>query len=142
MVANQKITGTASSVPSGVAYGSGISIGIAVAGAMIFAKLMDAGLLPETAIGYSSMAILLVSSFFGSWAAAARIKRRKVFSCLICGAVYYAILLAMTALVFGGQYQGMGVTALLVAAGSICAILLEFPDGKQRTRRKRKNRYC
>ena len=141
MVVNKKVTGTASSIPSGVAFGCAVSVLIAVAGAVIFAKLIDSGLLPENAIGYSSMLILLISSFAGAWTSASKIKRRKAFSCLICGAVYYGILLSMTALLFGGQYQGMGVTALLIAAGSVCAIIPEFPKGKQKQLRKRKIGY-
>lgn len=141
MVMNKKVTGTASSIPAGVTFGCVISVMISVAGAVIFAKMIDAGLLPEKAIGYSSMVILLISSFAGAWTAYGKIKRRKAFSCLISGAVYYGILLAMTALIFGGQYQGMGVTALLIGAGSICAMILEFPKDKQRAGRKRKIAY-
>ncbi len=141
MVVNKKVTGTASSIPAGVAFGCGISVMISVAGAMVFAKLIDIQVLPENAIGYSSMVILLISAFAGAWTANAKIKRRKMLSCLTCGAVYYCVLLAMTALLFGGQYQGMGVTALLIGAGSVCAIILEFPKRKQRSGRKRKNGY-
>ena len=34
--------------------------------------------------------------------------------CLAAGGGYYLCLLAITALFFGGQYQGVGVTALMV----------------------------
>ena len=141
MVVNKKVTGTASSIPAGVAIGCTISVLIAVVAAGAFAKLIDAGVMGETTIGYCAMVILLISSFAGAWTAAAKIKHRKALCCLTCGAVYYGILLGMTALIFGGQYQGMGVTALLIGAGSVCAMMLEFPKGKGRTGRKRKIGY-
>ena len=141
MVINKKVNGTASSIPAGISFGCGTSLLMDVAGAMIFAKLIDAEVLAENAIGYSAMAVLLVSSFAGARTAYAKIKRRKLLSCLICGGAYYCVLLAMTALIFGGQYQGMGVTALLVAVGSMCAVMLELPKGQQRGGRKRKIGY-
>jgi hypothetical protein len=49
---------------------------------------------------------------------------------LISGGIYYLMLLAMTILFFGGHFRGMGVTALMVACGSILAILGGFSKGR------------
>ena len=141
MVTNKGVCGTASSMPAGIAFGCGIGVFITVIGAMVSAKMIDGGMLAETAIGYSSMVILLVASYFGSCTAFLKTKRRRLFSCLICGGVYFGMLLVATALFFGGQYRGIGVTALLIAAGSGCAALIGFPKRKQNHVLKRKNGY-
>lgn len=138
MVANRKVTGTAVSIPVGIAWGVGIALMISVIGALLFSKMVDSQVLPENGIGYIAMSVILASSAIGAWVAGATIKHRRLLVCLLSGAVYYALLLAMTALLFGGQYQGMGVTALLVVAGCGSAALLN-PSGrpKQRTRTHR-----
>ena len=105
MVANRKVTGTASSMPMGLALAAFISLAVTLAGAAV-------------AVG--------------------KIKRRRVYVCLLSGGIYYGILLAMTALFFGGQYQGMGVTALLVLAGSGLVALLGLRGEKGAKPRRRK----
>jgi hypothetical protein len=56
------------------------------------------------------------------------------------GAGYYLTLLAMTALFFGGQYQGMGVTLGLVLAGAGTATLLSVKRKNSITKGYRKLR--
>ena len=48
--------------------------------------------------------------------------------------------LAVTAVFFGGQYQGMGVTALMVLCGSVLVILLA-PGGKNRAGCRRRKKH-
>lgn len=108
----------------------GLAVGWAVSMMLTLLLSMLAGLLiynerfPETAVGYTAMAAVLLSSSLGATAAVKRIKRRRAYVCALSGALYYASLLAVTALFFGGQYSGMGVTALLVIAGCGSVILM------------------
>lgn len=135
MVANRKVTGKASSMPVGLALGGGLSMVVTVVLSLVTAKLLDNGTLPEESVGYAALGILLLSSGLGAWLAAVKIKRQRLIVCLASGCVYYGLLLGVTALFFGGQYTGMGVTALAVAGGSLAVCLMGM--GKGRTRKRR-----
>lgn len=138
MVVDRKVTGTASSTPGGLALGWGVGMGITVLGAAVCAHLISKETIAGEGIGYCAMVIVLLSTVLGALVSAGKIKRRRLQVCLMSGAVYYATLLAGTALFFGGQYQGMGVTGLLVLAGCGVVILMGMNGGKQRRPRKRK----
>ena len=135
MVANRKVTGKASSMPGGLAMGGGLSMTVTVVLSMVTAKLVDSGTMPEEAVGYAALVILLLGSGLGAWLAAAKIKRQRLVVCLASGCVYYGSLLGLTALFFGGQYTGMGVTALAVAGGSMAVCLMGMGQGRGRRRR-------
>lgn len=138
MTINRKVTGTAVSMPMGVGIGCGITMILTLLGAGVVAKLIAEEILQETAIGYGAMATILLASICGSMIAVNKVKKRKLQVSLMVGAGYFLLLLAMTALFFGGQYQGMGVTALLVFAGSGTVILLETREKKSSKFRKRR----
>lgn len=130
MTVNRKVTGTAASIPAGLMGGTLIALVMTLVGSVISGYLIAKEILAENSVGYCAMAILVVSSFVSSVFAFERIKRRILLICSASGAIYYALLLAMTALFFGGQYQGMGVTALMVLCGSGLALLLKMGQGK------------
>lgn len=137
MTVNRKVTGTASSMPVGLALGLACSLSITCAGAGIWAALTGRQTLDENTIGYCAMALILLSSVAGPSVAVRRIKRRRAFVCGISGALYFGALLSMTALFFGGQYQGVGVTALLILAGSVLVAMLGLRQGGNRRKRPR-----
>lgn len=131
-----KLTGRAKSMGMGVLLGTLLGMGITIAGAMIGAAMISRGTIPEQGIGYCSAAIILISSILGPVYAAGLIKHRRVYVCAITSLIYYGALLAITALFFGGQYKGMGVTALLVAGGCGVSILMGMKgEGKRAVRR-------
>lgn len=134
MVVNQKVTGRASSMPVGLLLGAVSSLTISVGGAAICGALISKEVFPESAIGYCAMLLILLSAVVGPALAVGRIKRRRLFVCVMSGVIYYGVLLSITALFFGGQYQGMGVTALLVMAGSTLVVMTGL-------RRERKPKY-
>lgn len=138
MVVNRKVTGTASSMPAGFLMSTAVSLVLTVAGAGLFAYLISKEILQESSIGYCAMVLVLLSAIAGAAAAVGRIKRRRVYVCAISGVIYFGILLSMTALFFGGQYQGIGVTALLVLAGCGLVALLGLKGEKKAYRGKRK----
>ena len=140
MTVNHKVTGTAVSMPAGIGIGCGISLLLTLLGAGVAAKLIADEILRETAIGYSAMAIILLASACGAAAAVGKVKKRRLQVALLVGAGYFASLLAMTALFFGGQYQGMGVTALLVLGGVAAVALVGSREKKPRNRRKVRSR--
>ena len=136
MTVNQKVTGTAASMPVGIAMGCAVSLLITAAGSILVAKLISDEVLVDTAIGYGAMIILLLAAALGATISAAKVKRLRLQVCLLTGVAYYGALLAVTALFFGGQYQGMGVTALLVLAGTGSAALMNIREKKPRKYRK------
>lgn len=138
MVKNRKATGRALSMPGGLAMGVGLGVVWTLIAAVVLAKLIDREVIKETAMGYGTVIILITASFIGAYTARKRIKRQKAMVCGLAGSLYYLILLSITALFFGGQYTGMGVTGLLVLAGCTAAMIIGKGEGGRRKRNPRK----
>lgn len=137
MVRNQKTTGRAMSIPAGLAVGAAVSAGLTVLFTALLAKLLDMETLAWENIGYGIMIMLLLASFFGAIVSYAKVKRQRMLVCAASGAIYFAFLLSITALFFGGQFEAVGVTAMLVMGGSITAGLLGLRSGGGRQRKRR-----
>ena len=135
MVVNKKVTGKSKPIAAGLVIGSIISVILTLLGAAITANLVLSGKLKTENVGYSAIIILLLASFIGAWICAVMVKRRWLLMCLGAGGIYYLSLLAITALFFGGQYQGLCVTALAVLGGSGAVGLLGI-KGKNRSRNR------
>ena len=135
MIANRKVTGRASGVPAGLATGTTVSTIVTVILSTVIAHLIAKEMIEMNAVGYGAILILLVSSMAGGWTAAKKIKKMPMEMALANGAVYFVILVLLTAVVFGGRYQGMGVTFLCVGIGSVIA---GISAGKGRRKAKRK----
>lgn len=140
MVVNRKVTGTAASMPGGLLWGAAGSMALTVAGAALLSYLILNESIGENSIGYASMFVILASAVLGALVSVSKIKRRRLLVCALSGLIYFGILLSMTALLFGGQYQGIGVTALLVLGGSGTAALLGMRQKKTNKISKRKMR--
>lgn len=140
MVLNRKPTGTAVSLPAGIGIGVGITVLITVIGAAVLAWLINGGAVPELGFGYGAMAVLLLSSALGSWIAAALVKHQRLVVCLVTGGIYFLLLIGLTAFCFGGQYQGLLPTALLIVGGSTAAALLGNMGQGNRTSGRHKYR--
>lgn len=141
MVVNKKVSGKAMNIPVGLAIGLAVSVVMTIIGAVIVANLLITEKIGENAIGYGAIIILLLSSAVGSWLAALLIKHRWMIVCLGAGGCYFLTLLAITALFFGGQYQGMGVTALAVLGGSGAVGLLGLNRENRSRKRGKKFRF-
>lgn len=135
---NQKLTGRAKSMPVGLTLGAVGSLAITLILAIVGAKLVDSGVVTEGAIGYIAMVTLFLASFTGAVIAVGSIKRQKLMVCGLAALIYYCVLLSMTALCFGGQYQGMGVTALMVLCGGGIAAMTVMRQGRGAGKGKRR----
>lgn len=138
MVTNRKVTGKAMTIPGGVFLGASTALLWTVAAAALVAMMIDRKVFTVEAIGYGSMAILLSASFMGSLIAWIKVKHQKTLVCLSTGAAYLLILMSLTAMFFGGQYEAVGVTALLVFAGCVLVILMGMGQGKGGSRKLHK----
>lgn len=133
---NGKRTGRTMSMPAGLAVGGVTSLTITLAGTAALAWLIHREVMAMENVGYGIMCLILAASFLGAVTAFRKIRRRRVLVCTGAGVVYLGILLAITALFFGGQYSAVGVTSLLVLCGSLCAGLLGLRQGRGVGRRK------
>lgn len=140
MVINKKVTGKARSMPAGLAVGLAVSLLLTLMGTALAANLILSEKLAESAIGYIAIIVLLIAGAAGAWIAGAMVKRRWMVVCLGAGGVYYLALLGITALFFGGQYQGMGVTALAILGGCGAVGLLGLRGENSSGKRHKKYR--
>lgn len=138
MVANRKVTGTARAIPFGIGVSVGLSGIITLLGAVVVTTLISKEAIAPESIGYGSMTVLLVSSLLGGCTAAKMIKHRKAMVCGLTGLGYYVLLLCVTALLFGGQYQEVWVTGIMIAFGTGMAILLSCRKPRKKKANKRK----
>ena len=135
-----KSTGHAMTMPGGIAWGASISMGWTWIMAGILGWLVHRELIAQDAIGYGSMAILLSGSMLGAYIGWKKVMRKRFATALCVGVMYLTLLLGMTALFFGGQYQGVGVTALLVIGGSLLTVLMDAGHKTKQRSRYRKIR--
>lgn len=140
MNGNRKNDGRAMTLPGGSLAGAFCALMWTLAAAGILSWLIQKEYLSENAVGYGSMIILLSASVIGGIAAQKKVKRRRLACGLLSGLEYFLMLLAMTALFFGGQYRGFGVTALLVFGGSGASVFFGMEGERRRGGRKRKIR--
>ena len=141
MISNQKTTGRAMTIPAGAALGAGLSMLWTFLLAGILAWMIQKEYLKETMVGYGSMMILLSASWIGAKMATGKVKRQKFITAASAAGIYLLSLLAMTALFFGGQYSGIGVTGLLILGGSGITALPGSKERKTNLRKVRKNHY-
>ena len=139
MYGKKKVSGTAISMPAGLGIGLLVALIITVAGAAITAWLIASGKIGEGSSGYAIMVILALGVGLGALSAVYLIKKQRLQVCMLTGVSYYLSLLAMTALFFGGQYQGMGVSAIVILG--VCAFIAFLPTKSGHTKVKRKKLY-
>lgn len=142
MAVNRKVTGRAMSMPAGLAVGAAASLAVTLLLAAVLAKLVETERLAQENIGYGVMVLLLAASFIGALVSFSRVKRQRMLVCCVSGLIYFAMLMSITALFFGGQYSAVGVTALLVLGGSGTAALLGLREGRGGKRKKLKIPNC
>ena len=130
-----KRSGRASSVPGGLAMASGLSMGFTVLFSAAIALCLDGEQISWQQAGYWIMAMLFTVSFLGGKCAYACIKRQRLMVSLMSGVLYWAILLCVTALFFGGDYSAVGETLAIIGAGSGTSALLRMPAGKKYRRK-------
>lgn len=138
---NKRTTGRASSIPAGLAAGATVNIILTGILTAVLALLLDRERIPWDAVGYGILIMILLSAYLGAVTARNRIRRQRLLVCLMSGGIYFAILLSVTALFFGGQYEAVGVTALLVAGGTGCAALPAPRQGRGVGNRRRRKPY-
>ena len=124
MVADRNVTGKAMPMIGGILSGSGIALVLTLAGALVITWMVDGEILDQTNIGYGIMLVLLASSAVGAWSAVALVKRQRLPVTMAAGGLYLLWLLGIATLCFGGNYQGIVPTALMVLGSSLAVALI------------------
>lgn len=134
-----KRNGRTVSMPAGIVTGAAVSIAATLAGAAILALMLDREIIAWEQIGYGILILLPLAAAIGTSTAYKRICRQRMAVCLLSAAAFWGILLAITALFFGGRFEAVGVTGGLILAGSGCVMLLGGREKRAGKRRNRKN---
>ena len=137
MAAKFKRNGRALSIPAGLGIGLLISLLLTFGGAAALSHLIATEKIGEGAMGYGIMVILAIASAMGAWGATSFIKKMYLQVCLMAGACYYLTLLAITALFFGGQYQGVGVSGIIIMITSLVMAFIPRKNGSPLKARKK-----
>ncbi len=140
MITNKKPGGKAMSMPAGIALGSIIALVTTLLIAVIVTQLVLNEKIAEASIGYWAMAVLPLSAAVGAFISVWLIKRRRMQVCLITGGAYYLSLLVINILFFGGQFNAMALSLLLVFVGA-CTIGIMGAKGDRRGSKKHKKYY-
>ena len=130
MLTNQKPSGTSSSIPGGLAFGVVAALLLTVLLGCLLAVLVSREVIQEEAIGYGVMAVLFLASAAGSSVAYSRIRHRRLMVFALSGLCYLVTLTGVTALFFGGQFEGIFPTAMLIIGGSGVAFLRSTSRGR------------
>ena len=129
MVTNRKPTGRAAGFPKGLALGALAAMGTTLALAAVLAALIGSGIIGEENLGYGVMALLFLSAALGGRVAFGLIKHRRALVFALSALCYLVSLTALTALFFGGRFDGFFPTAMLIIGGSGTSFLLSARAG-------------
>lgn len=138
MAASRKKVQSQISIPLGLALGAGTSLAVAFLGTALLAWLIGNERLPEERMSIAVPAVLLVAGIVGAWMAASKTKHKRLPVCLGSGLVFFLVLLSLTALFFGGQYEGLMINGAAVLLGSGVMALLGLRGQRGNSRRRKK----
>jgi len=128
------------SLPFGVGIGGLMSIVSTILGALIIAWIIEKEWITDSSVNLWFVALILIASFVGAGTATGIIKNKRMIVCLLSGLVYLLLLLACNSLFFGGQYNGIMETMLVVFAGCTSMGLLGLKKDKKHRTAKHKLR--
>lgn len=128
------------SLPASVAIGLGVGFILLLSGSAVLAWLIVAQKLPVESIGAGAGMLLVLASAAGCWISMHFGGEQRLQTAGIFAAAFLGVLLALTALVFGGQYSGVAVYGICILCGTGLPLLTAFLPKKARyTRRKLKS---
>lgn len=129
------------SIASKLALGAAVCIGVTVLCTAVGAAMISSGTIPESAMGYGALGILTLSSMAGALTGGWKVQEKRLYLCLLVAALYVALLLAMTATFFGGQYEGVGLSVIMAVLGAFGAAIVGQGRGNGRNLRKSKIKH-
>lgn len=131
MISLRNKTGKATSFPAGMTIGASVSMLITLVISAGISYMLNKEIITWQQTGYVIMILLFVASFMGALTADAMIKRQRLSVSILSGLLYWGILLCITVLFFGSQFEAVGETALIIAAGSGVSCFITIPRSKR-----------
>lgn len=138
MTVNQKTTGTAKSIPVGLAYGWLAETICMMLCCAVLSVLVLGGKLKWEMSGYGIMVMLLLCSYIGASVSSDMIKRRRLVICFLSGGLYILTLIGIMTFFFGAQYSAVGTSSLLILGGSMVSALVHSAEKKKKGGRRKK----
>lgn len=124
------------SMVSSVGIGAIVCMTVTLLLTAIVAVLIGTEKIPVSTADYCVLMIVLMSAITGSMVGAGKVSHKRLYASVLIAVSYLLILLSITAMFFEGQYNGVGVTALVIISGSIVAILVDR-KGEKRSKKRR-----
>ena len=126
---------------SSILIGTATSILTSVIGATITAWLISSGKTPQNGMDTAAWIILFLSAACGSWIASGLTEGKKLQTAMLTGGAFLAILLAVTALFFGGRFRGVWIGLILILGASFSTAMLGLRQGRGCKKQQWKRRY-
>ena len=121
---HQKAARHSSSLGGGIAAGVAAALALTLLLGALLAFFISREVVQQEQLGYGVMVILFLAAALGCRLAYRRIQHRRLLVFLLAALGYLVSLTAITALFFGGQFEGIFPTAMLIIGGSGTAFLL------------------
>lgn len=128
MVSKITKNGKAASVPVGLTVATLAAFISTIVLSSILANQMQQEKVTWQQAGYWIMGILFTASFLSAKIAIVKVKRQTLILSMMSGLLYWGILFCLTALFFGGQYEGFLQTGMIIFGGSGTAAFLSVPQ--------------
>lgn len=138
MITKQSTQLNINKVVKGIGVSLLASLLITIAGAAIGAWLLSSEKIAMENARFITVVFLLLSSIIGALFAVSIINEKRVPVCIISGAAYFLLMLAITALFFEGTYSGVGESGMVIFAGVFAVALLGLKGEKRTIKRRRK----
>ena len=133
--------GKTRSVPGAMAISAAVSMGLTVLVSAGIAYALNVQKTTWEQVGYWIMGMLFAAAFLGAKAAVRAAGSQRGMVSMMAGLMYWGLLLCVTALFFGGNYDGIWVTAGIILGGCGASFLLSGPgSGRRSVKKGRRNR--
>ena len=120
MVTNKRVFGRAGSMAKGVLVGTIAALVITIAVALLLTQLILSDKMDFTVLGYSAMIMLPLASAVSALISVGIVKRRRMQTAMLAGVAYFVMLSLINFIFFGGHFDGLLVTILLILGGAFC----------------------
>lgn len=127
--------GRANSIPGGLTIAASVSMVITVTMSAVIAYFLNVEKMTWLQAGYWIMGMLFAASFAGGKCAYASIKRKRIAISMMAAALYWGLLLCITALFFGGEFDAVWETAGIIGAGAGTAALISVPNNRNKRKK-------
>ena len=123
MQVQSKLNGRATSVPRGLALGTGLAVAWSALCIMLISLLVSKEIIGFGSIGYGIVFVLITSSYLSAKISYLKIKQKRIQISVIAAGIYFLILMIVNILFYGGEYTAVGVTLACVICGAVVSLL-------------------